>query len=159
MRFPHKAFWQKFFIEKREYDNDFILFEWTETVAQTVLIVCWCVCVSPSACAHMRYGCVCVCANFSLNYFLLFWWRISDVDVCVCLRCVVLLSKYIAIIQQHLCAFSFVSLHFACRIRPKNVSCELFKRIRKFLCNYRMMCWQKKLKWKEKGTTNKRDSI
>lgn len=118
------------------------------------------VCLRVSACAHMRYDCeygyeyeyececVCVlaCKFFSQLFSSLFVKNFGCVYACVCLRCVVLLSKYIAIIQQHLCAFSFVSLHFACRIRPKNVSCELFKRIRKFLCNYRMMCWQKKLK-------------
>lgn len=111
-----------------------------------------CVCVR--VCIHEIWLCVCVCV-FACKFFSQLFSSFLDGEefrmwMCVraCLRCVVLLSKYIAIIQQHLCAFSFVSLHFACRIRPKNVSCELFKRIRKFLlCNYRMMCWQKRMKW------------
>lgn len=109
-----------------------------------LMVMVMCVRLPVCVCVHMR---VYLRANFSLNYFLSFLVKnFGCVCVFMCLRCVVLLSKYIAIIQQHLCAFSFVSLHFACRIRPKNVSCELFERIRKFFCNYRVMCWQKKLK-------------
>lgn len=128
-------------------------------------------------CSFYVDGDVCICAplltcEFFSQLFslvLLFFIRVKNFEyVSVCVH-VLAMRGFIKIYCYYSTALvcSFICFtSFGCRIKSKNVSCELFKRIRKFLlllCNCRMLCWGKRLKqtvdsrWEDEKT-GERDS-